>query len=194
MTQFIELLKNEERRLLNGPYGDEKIGGLGCNRFIVYCNNDAQLVLKRTKEVLLKVNRIFQERIPESHEWFSLLPEYFVYRCRPESLPEEDERENILYHKIIECISQESYENYKRLKSTLNNIESWSLLSWIFWFHENNRYWYWWDSYVHENSHIFVAVEVYTCPFPSLSLSWLFRGCGSCYVECEPEGINDELG
>jgi hypothetical protein len=190
MTSFIELLKNEERRLLNGPHDDEKIGGLGTNRFIVYCNGDAPLVLKRAKEILLKVNRIFQERVPEDSEWFSLLSEFFVYRCRPEILKDQEDREIDFNRKISEYLSKEKNKDYRILSSTWSNSITWSLLSWIYWFHEGNRYWYWWDSYVHKDSHIFVAVEIHEWPYPSENFSWLFRGCGACYVEDEPEDVN----
>jgi hypothetical protein len=192
MIPSIELLKNEERRLLYGPHDNEKVGGLGTNQFIVYCNGNAPLVLERSKEVLLKVNRIFQERVPEDSEWFSLLPEFFVYRCRPERLKDQEEREIYLGRKILEYLSKEKNENYRILRSTWHNSMTWSLLSWVYWFHEGNRYWYWWDSYVHKDSHhILVAVEVHEWPYPSENLSWLFRGCGACYVEAEPDGVND---
>jgi hypothetical protein len=178
MSKFFDLLKNEERRLLNGPLNDEKIGGLGTNRFIIFCNGNAQLILQRSKEVLLKVNRVFQKRVPNEKEWYSLLPDYFVYRCKPEIPRTQAKKEQNLDRKISQYISSEEYEIW-------NNMAQWNLLSWIYWYQEENRYWYWWDAYVHEDSHIFLAVEVHEWPYPSENLSWLFRGCGACYVQSE---------
>ena len=184
MPNNIDLLKNEERRLLQGAGENEKIGGMGTTRFIIYCNENAQLVLERSKEVLLKVNRIFQGRVPEKEEWFSILPDYFVYSCRPEIPHEQSEKEVVFRRKLSNYLSLEDHGIWC-------NMERWELSSWIYWFQEENRYWYWWDSYVHENSHIFVAVEVHEWPYPSENLSWLFRGCGAYFVEPEPEGVND---
>jgi hypothetical protein len=190
MTSFIELLKKEEQRLLNGPYENEKIGGLGTNRYIVRCNGDAKLVLERVKEILLKVNRTFQERKPQEQEWFSLLPDYFIYRCRPERVPEQNEWDKEFDRKICEFLQKEKRKNYKKLATAWNNLTWWELTSWIYWFEEENRYWYWWDSYVHEDSHILVAIEVHEWPYSSGNLSWLFRGCGACYVIEEPDDVN----
>lgn len=184
MPNNIDFLKNEERRLLQGPDQNEKIGGLGTCRFIIYCNGNAPLVLKRSKEVLLKVNRVFQERIPEEEEWYSILPDYFVYSCRPEIPREQSEKERVFDRKVSENFTLEDHGIW-------NNLVRWELLSWTYWFQEENRYWYWWDSYVHENSHIFLAVEVHEWPYPSENISWLFRGCGAYSVESEPEGVND---
>jgi len=176
---FIELLKNEEQHILNGVQENERIGGLGTNRFIVYCNKNASLVLQRSKDVLLKVNRIFQKREPDEQEWSSLLPDYFVYRCRPERLRKQIEREHEFDKKISQYLSPED-------NAVWSDIVSWELSSWVYWFKEENRYWYWWDSHLHDENHIFVAVEVHEWPYPSENLAWLFRGCGACSVEPEP--------
>ena len=176
MPNNIGLLKNEERRLLQGPGENENIGGLGTIRYIIHCNGNASLVLKRSKDVLLKVNRAFQERVPEEEEWYSLLPDYFVYSCRPDVPLEQSQKEVELDRKLLNCLSLED-------RGIWCDLERWHLSSWIYWFQEENRYWYWWDSYVHENSHIFVAIEVHEWPYPSGNLSWLFRGCGAYSVK-----------
>jgi len=184
MLNNINLWKNEERRILYGPDENEKIGGLGTNRFIIHCNGDAPLVLERSKEILLKVNQTLQVRNPMDQEWYEILPDYFVYRCRPEKTKLQGEKELKFRQKIRSIMTPEDH-------GVLINMIPWELPSWIYWFQEEERYWYWWDSYVHEDSHIFVAVEVHEWPYPSENLSWLFRGCGACFVEPEPEGVND---
>jgi len=184
MLNNIKLWKNEERRILYRPDENEKIGGLGTNRFIIHCNGNAPLVLKRSKEVLLKVNQTLQVRNPMDQEWYEILPDYFVYRCRPEIPKKQSDKELEFYRKISPKFSLEDNKIW-------SNLTQWELLSWTYWFQNEERYWYWWDSYVHEDSHIFVAVEIHEWPYPSENLSWLFRGCGACFVEPEPEGVND---
>ena len=184
MLNNIDLWKNEERRIIHGPDENEKIGGWGTNRFIIYCNGDAPLVLERSKEVLLKVNQILQTRLPDISEWYSILPDYFVYRCRPKMSHEQSKKEVELERKIRTVMTPADH-------GVLSNMIPWELSSWTHWFQNEERYWYWWDSYVHEDSHIFVAVEIHEWPYPSGNLSWLFRGCGACFVEPEPEGVND---
>lgn len=175
-TINIELLKKEEFRLQHGAGDNEPIGGLGTNRYIAFCNEDATLVLNRCKEVLLLINQTMQKRILTDHEWMDLLPDYFVYRCRPERDSNDIAEQEIgIKNKIESCLSGEEYLVWE-------NMIPWSFSGWIYWFQEMERYWYWWDAATYKESHIVVAVEIHEWPYPSGSLSWLFRGCGANYL------------
>ena len=182
----IQSLKNEESRILVSPEANEKPRGLGTLRYIAYCNNDAPLVLERSKEVLLKVNRALQFGDPEETEWSSILPAYFVYRCVPDCPHTLSKRRVELRRKLYNIMTPE--EN-----GLFIDMLSWNLLSWIHWFQNEERYWYWWDSCLHDNNRILVTVEIHEWPCPTDELSWLFRGCGAYSFEEEPEDVNPNL-
>ena len=182
MTKNIVLLKREEKRIIHGA-NDDPIGGLGTNRFIVHCNGNASLVLQQTKDVLLLINRALQNGLPTLEEWQNILPNYFVFRCSPINNIEYTEREIVVNRKIRSVLTADEILVWR-------NSVTWSLENWIHWFQDEERYWYWWDAVTYQENHIFVAIEIHEWPCSCEELSWLFRGCGACFVEPEPDDVN----
>ncbi len=167
-------LRNELRRLKKGPEPEEKPGGMGIVRFVVYCPHNSSQVLNRAREVLGIVLKRGTQSWPSDNEWFTLLPDWFISKCAPECSKEESEKwlswwKGLPPDKQAEVVRK----------------EKWSVLDWIYWFKPGKRQWFWWDALVKGEDMFIVAVEVDGWPFPWDALGWLLRASGATSVEPE---------
>ncbi len=171
-------MNDNERRLarerMKLTTHDKSIEDMGTVRFIVTCNRNAPEVLRKAKEVLLLANEHALELGPESEQWLSVLPQWFLDACKPrkshaEEIEEAEQRAKLPYEQKIE------YAKTAR----------WSALDWAYWILPEERIWIWWDAICTDYNTIVVAVEVTDWPFPSGALDWLFRACGAITVEPE---------
>jgi|SRR5580765_6621861 len=150
----------EELKRLNGePVLIEK-GQLVVN-FIVKCDGDASDVLRRAKEVLIRIidcELTFEDSV---EDWKAVLPEWFVNIASPELTRQEAE-------KLLS--TPQGYEILAR---------SWTVSGFIHWFRPEMRSWYWYDGEVRDRNNLLIQVLTYGYPFASGALEWLFKACGA---------------
>jgi hypothetical protein len=174
----VSRLKQELRRLLEGAGLANKPQGLGTVRFKVVCRGDSETVLQNAKEVLTALVRkaISEWPWPDDHKWRNALPQWFVERCGEELTAEEAE-------KWLEWWRGLPWEKQQQVEKE----KPWSLSDWIYWFHPNQRTWYWWDAQCTSAYVCWVATEVDEWPFPWGALDWLFRAAGAVSVKAEDQ-------
>lgn len=175
MSLFEECIARERRHLLEGPAPDERPGGLGTVRLIVWCELGAEQVIERAREVLTLVNQHGAGEWPSDDDWRNSLPEWFVFRCAPDMSQAESDAELARW----QSLSPEEQSEWA--------AEPWSLENWIYWFLPENRYWYWWDAKPLDGKVFVIAVEVHEHPFPSDALEWLLRASGAERITEEPD-------
>jgi hypothetical protein len=166
--------RDELSRLLFGPELGRSPGALGTTRFIARCQGDADAVLRRAREVLGAVLRQPAEPWPSDEQWKAVLPKWFVDACAPAASKDEAEKW-LRWWRTLDWKEQARVAKEKR----------WSLPDWIYWFHPENRYWFWWDAVASDPNTLIVAVETRDWPFPWESLAWLLRASGARDVEPE---------
>lgn len=180
MSDFQTRLAKERERLRHGA-PSAKPGGLGTVRFIVRSEAEpVAAVLSRAREALLVVNAASASTWPSLDEWRAQLPPWFLSQCRAEWTPAEIEA-------MTARRQTQTWEEYTREETEEAN-EPWALSSWLHWFQEDQRAWFWWDAASLDRSTGVVAVEVDDWPFPWDALSWLLRAAGASDVAPE----NDE--
>jgi hypothetical protein len=103
-----------------------------------------------------------------------LLPRWFLDASGPERSRKEAEE----YLSQLNRLPAEE-------RARVEREARWSLSDWLYWFGPEERYWYWWDAAVEDDSTIRIAVEISDWPFPWGSLEWVFRAAGA--VELNPE-------
>lgn len=168
----------ELRHLLDGLNPDEKSEGFHLFSFNVYCQDNAEEVLRNCQEVLEIILRQCAKKTWLSKiEWYQILPDWFVSNCAPEKSIQEEEENN----PRLQTLSVE-----ERLIELQN--EAWSVMDFVSWFEtdengSDERYWYWWDGFIQSPKLLVVSVEIIDFPFPSGCLLWLFKASGAIKVE-----------
>ena len=165
---------NERLRLQRGPAVEEKPEGLGTVRLIAKCRGNAHEVLEKVKEVLKVVNENTYPW-PSDDFWRRILPAWFVNRCAPE--PTEEECKKYLRWWYSLPLAKKQKVAAKEEKRTL--------CGWIFWFHPDNRHWYWWDGLPLDKNQLAIDIEVYDWPYALGALHWLLRAAGAKEVQSE---------
>jgi hypothetical protein len=175
MVDISSRLRDELRRMANGPHPGEKLGGIGSVRFVARCPFGASEVLAKAKSVLKAVDQTSLTGWPTNEEWPSKLPDWFVFRCAPEETQQQAEQRVARWRTLAP-------EEQARV-----DVETeWSLSNWIYWLKPENRQWFWWDAKaVDDIDHIILAVEVNCWPFPWGALRWLFKASGASALEAE---------
>ena len=177
MIRYHQAIRDELRRLNYGPQKDETVHGVGIVQFIVTCTSNPESVLNRVRSLLSLVDQIALEGWLSDKQWISRLPKWFVGACATQKTPEEAERW-LMWWKSLAREEQANEE--------ANAI--WSLENWTYWMKYENRQWYWWDAKLaNDDTHIFVAVQAESWPFPWGALRWLFRAAGASDVRNKDE-------
>ena len=167
-------MKNTEelRHLLNGVNQEDYVNGAGIVLFEAKCDNNAEQVLEKIKEVFQTILSYDQRSWPSDDEWYKFLPSWFVSVCASEKTLEEDEE----YLAKWRALSRED--------QILEEEMSWSVIEWVSWFEptdnsDEQRYWFWWDAFIKSPNALLISVEVIDIPFPSGSLFWLLKASGA---------------
>lgn len=169
---------DELRHVLYGLNSDEEFKGFHLISYNVYCQDNAEQVLKNCQKILEIILRQCEKEIwPAENEWYQLLPNWFIVKSASEKTIEEEEE----YNAQMNVLSIN--ERYIALQN-----ESWSVMDFVSWFEpgenvSNERYWSWWNAIIKSPELLVVTVEIMDFPFPSGCLFWLFRACGASRVE-----------
>ena len=174
LSDDLDRLEDEFRRLNGGVQSDEMPEGLGTVRFVVECPGNAAEVADHAKQVLLVVNQNSRSAWPTESEWFNLLPDWFVAACAPEMTQGEAE-DYLTWWKSLPDDEQVRVKKEQR----------WSVQDWLYWLHPDERAWYWWDALDVDANALIVAVVIYDWPFPWDALEWLLRSAGATRVDSE---------
>lgn len=166
----------ELRHLSEGVHPNDYVKGMGLVVFEANCNNNAEYVLQKCKEVFQVILSYEHENWPSENEWYKLLPKWFISICASEKTPEEEEEYLAKWRKL------------SREEQILEEQNSWSVLEWVSWFEptdssHNQRDWFWWDAFVKSPNSLLVVVEVVDVPFPSGSLFWLLKASGAISIK-----------
>jgi len=164
----------EIRHLEEGAIPSERPTKMGTVRFEVDCPGNADLILRRCKEVLQVVIAQSKDQWPSNEQWSLILPEWFIVSCGKE-LSKEEADQWLNWWRKLKPNEQAQAEAKKK----------WSLSSWIYWFQPEQRLWFWWDAEIVDPCKIRVAVEVSSWPFPWGALRWLFMAAGASDVRAE---------
>jgi len=176
MTSYQTKIKDELRRIQDGPGIAEKPQGLGTVEFTVTCSGNSWKVLTKVKEVLRIISSTCYNKLPLDNEWFKILPDWFIAQCVPEMSSEQIEEWLVWWRKL---------SNEEQIKA--DREKKWSLLDWVYWFEEDNRVWFWWDAIEKSPNLLLVYVEVREWPFPWGALRWLFKAAGAIDVESKDD-------
>jgi hypothetical protein len=168
------MIVDERRRLLNGPSPDEEPDG-SLVPVDVVCD-DADQLLARCREVLTVVLDNSDGEWPSDERWLDLLPAWFVTASAPEQTPAEVEE----FRARWEAMSPEE----RRAEAARE--KPWAVSDWIFWFHPEDRHWYWWEAEVTSTAGLRIWIEVDAWPAPVGSLEWLLRAAGAREVVVDP--------
>lgn len=167
-------IQAEHRRLQHGPFKGEKPAGVGIVIFRVSLQNQGtSTFLEKVKDILIKIDeRIFEGCWPTDQEWQSLLPEWFLKKCKKTMTTEEANAYLLWWDNL-------SYEEKLRCAAV---PEPWDLSAWISCFEPSEREWYWWNA-LFEKMALLIELEVYGHPFPSEAFIWLCIAAGADKVE-----------
>lgn len=135
---------------------------------IIQCDEDAQEVLLKAVTVMKNLLSALQNKSVQQVDWPSTLPTWFTRRCSPEMTPEQADE----YLKKWQSLPPEEQVQLERERR-------WSLDSWIYWFEEEERTWYWWSANIDGESRIVLSIQVPFWPTAIGSLEWLFKACGA---------------
>lgn len=168
-------LQAELQRLQRGPSPGEMPNGVGTVRFVARCPLGAADVLARAASLLKTIDELALTGWPADEQWSGKLPEWFTSACAPPMTQEQAERW-LSWWKGLPADERARVEIEK----------DWSLDSWLYWMHPDNRQWFWWDAKALDDcDHVLVAVEVEAWPFPWGTLRWLFRAAGASALDAE---------
>jgi hypothetical protein len=135
---------DELRHVLNGSNPDEKSEGFHLLSYNVYCEDNAEAVLRNCREILkIMLRQCEKETWLSETEWYQILPSWFIFNCAPERTLEEEEE----YNAQIETLSVEE-------RSVKLQNDAWSVMDFTSWFEPgenglNERYWSWWNALFH---------------------------------------------
>jgi hypothetical protein len=171
--------EDELRHLWSGAGQNDVVEGCCLLRFKVYCQENADVVLKSCREVLDLVIQQYKTNWLSEEEWREALPDWFIQACSPEQTLEETEERLIIWHTLSHEEQQHQEEE-----------EKWSVMDWISWFEPSDdpfyqRTWFWWDAFIQEPNLLLVVIEVVDLPVPFGSLIWLLRASGALKIEEE---------
>lgn len=128
-------------------------------------------VLDRVRQVLRVVNEASRGEWPTAERWKQILPEWFVRACSVE--PTEEEEDEWLKH----WGGLPERERQKALES-----RTWSLASWLYWMHPDERAWYWTRAEVESDKAAVIDLEVDALPFPWGAFAWVVKVAGATRV------------
>ena len=163
---------DELRHLSAGPGPDEKPPRI--DYIVARCPGNAEVVLKKTNEVLQVVLTRDPENWPSDSEWASLLPRWFLDASSPKLSRKGAED----YLARLRGLSPEERIRFER-------EARWSISDFLHWFRPHERYWYWWDAEAESADKFRVALVFEGWPYPSGALEWLLRASGATDAEKE---------
>ncbi|HYS74044.1 MAG TPA: hypothetical protein VEO96_08720 [Thermoplasmata archaeon] len=167
---------DEIRHLRDGPKANQQRPMI--DHIIARCPGNAEVVLRRCKQVLDTILAQDPTNWPSNEVWHSVLPKWFVAKCAPE-------------------MTREAAENHLRQRQGLSPDERqriareedsrwrWSVLNTVFWFRPEERSWWWWDGVAENENTIRVAVAIGGWPYASGALRWILRASGATSAENE---------
>jgi hypothetical protein len=173
-SEFVQRLDAELQRLTGDSTNGTQPLGLGTVRFRAQCPGNTELVLERSKSILIQVNRLSRSDWPTYEQWTQSLPSWFLVRCQPE----KNSAEAAKWLKTWRELPQEE-QDYVRRECP------WSVSGWVYWFQPDNRTWYWWDAIKNDQHNMTISVAVYDWPFAWGALSWLLRAAGARSVDSD---------
>jgi len=105
---------------------------------------------------------------PSDSHWPALLPAWFVAACAPEMSEEESEAHTAAWLRL---------SDEEKIAAAAD--QSWSVLSWVFWLHPDERGWWWWDASISNENELVVWIDVDGWPYPWGNLTWLLQASGA---------------
>jgi len=145
---------------------------------IARCPGNAEVVLRRCKQVLETMLAQDPTKWPSDEVWTSVLPKWFVAECAPEMTREE--AENLLRQR-----QGLSPDERQRIAREEDSHRRWSVLNTVFWFRPEERSWWWWDGVCEDENTIRVAVAIEGWPYAGGALCWILRASGATSAEKE---------
>ncbi len=175
MDDCIQALQNERSRLLDSVSLEEEAEYLYLVSYLAQCPAGTECVLAKIKEVLLVIDNtlLHNDSWLSLKEWRSLLPDWFVVKCRKERTPDENQE----YLTWWDSLSQEEKAKQAKLPQV------WSLGNWISYFDPEQRQWYWWSARSVSSQHLLIIIGTRGHPFPSGAFLWLLQASGAVKVE-----------
>ena len=164
--------QEELRHLREGPRPNEKPPPI--DYLIAHCPGNAEVVLKKTKEVLEVVLSLDPENWPSDSEWASILPRWFLDASGP-NLTRKEAEEYLARLKGLPPEERVRVEAKAR----------WSTSDFLYWFRSDERFWYWWDGKAESADELRVAQVFAGWPYPTGALEWLLRASGAIDAEKE---------
>lgn len=165
----------EKRRLLEGLCSDEAIQGLCVASFRVASDLEPEELIARVKDVLLRVDAHSDPgRWPADQQWPSMLPDWFVAACAPETTAEEALREQARRRAL----------SYEQELAELDE-RRWQLSSWVYYMSPGERQWLWWDARPIGDKITMVGIDRLSDWYPELpgEFVWMLRACGAADVD-----------
>lgn len=128
----------------------------------------AELVLDRSRAVMLAVLDNGDPQWPSVQRWKDLLPGWFVTACAPERSQQETD-EWLAWWRTLGPAEQ----------ARADGEQPWELADWLHWLMPSERQWFWWDAVIEAAGTLRVTVEVAGWPAPLGALDWLLRASGA---------------
>ncbi|MDO5082956.1 MAG: hypothetical protein Q4D89_06095 [Arachnia propionica] len=147
-------LSGEPLRLLRGHAGDDKPGGLTLVLMHLTSDGDAEGVIERAREVMLRLAHLPLSAFSDLSAADNL-PSWFTQAFAPE--PADG---------VIDL-----------------QDERWPMSGWLYWMDPDQRPWRWWDTAIQDPNHATVRFGISDWPPPVGALEWLLTACGATSVE-----------
>lgn len=166
------MISDELQRLRLVSKVNDKPVGFFLEWFDVNCPSNAEEVLQKCKDVLIRVLTEVVQRQPSIDEWRLLLPHWFVEQFAKERTKEEAEQWLKWWRKLS---PEKQAQAVKK--------EQWTLSNWLHWFTSGEREWYWWDANVKNSETMQVGIIVEGHPFAWGALELLIKASGATSVD-----------
>ena len=135
------------------------------------CEQDANLVLGRVREVLKILVSQDPNKWPTNDQWRSLLPEWFVQACAEEPTKEETEAWLAEWRKLGPIQQAEAIENVR-----------WSMEQFVYWFQPSERQWWWWAAEIQDIHRLRIILLGEERNPAHEVLNWLLKAAGASRI------------
>lgn len=164
------IVQEERRHLIEGARAHESPDS-SVLVSVTARSEDPDAVLARCREVLLAVLQHADQEWPQTEQWVSLLPEWFVAACAPEQSAEEA-AQWLARWRALDPAEQ----------ARIESEQPWTLSDWLYWLSPSERQWYWWDAATTSDGMLRATVAVDGSPTALGALDWLLRAAGASEV------------
>ena len=130
----------------------------------VDCDGNSSEVLRKTKEVLVRVIDCELSLDDPIEDWKEVLPAWFVNSCAPE----------LSSDKIDQILAKvDGFEVLSKL---------WTVGGFLYWFRPEERSWFWWGAVVKNQNAFIIELIVEGFPFAWGALDFLLHTSGAAHI------------